>query len=150
MTNGTERDIEGRLKSLTLKPAPPGLREKILGSDRVRESASAGMSPLLWKCVAACAAALAVAFIAGGAFSRAEQNRLLALLDGRNHAIEKDKGNEEPLLTDILKDARLEAETQKRLRLADQPHVRIVHHRELLTEFLKEDFDDREITKNLD
>ncbi|MGA2534280.1 MAG: hypothetical protein ABSG19_14740 [Candidatus Aminicenantales bacterium] len=82
MKNGDNYEIEGRLKTIRLTPAPPGLREKILGAAQERKEATAWTTPLLRKCLAGCAVLLAVIFIADAGANRTQNARAQAVLDG--------------------------------------------------------------------
>jgi hypothetical protein len=82
MRNGNHHDFEKRLKSIRLKEAPAGLREKILGTARQRQEATAWTTPLLRKCLAGCSVLLAVIFLADAGASRTQNARVQAILDG--------------------------------------------------------------------
>lgn len=82
MKHGENLDIETRLKSIRLTPAPPGLREKILLAARQRQEATAWTTPLLRKCLVGCAVLLAVILIADAGASRTQSARVQAILDG--------------------------------------------------------------------
>jgi hypothetical protein len=93
MKNGDNYEIEGRLKTIRLTPAPPGLREKILGAAQERREATAWTTPLLRKCLVGCAVLLAVIFVADAGASRTQNARVQVILDGtritRSDAVEQ-------------------------------------------------------------
>ena len=60
MKEDENRDIESLLKSIRLKPAPAGLRDKVLRSARQSKTQNRVMTPLLWRCVSCCALVLTV------------------------------------------------------------------------------------------
>jgi len=82
MNNGDNQDLERRLKSLKLTPAPAGLREKVLIAARQKREVTVWTTPLLRKCLAGCAVLLAVIFIADAGASRTQNARVHAILDG--------------------------------------------------------------------
>jgi hypothetical protein len=104
MKNGQEHDIEKQLKSVRLRPAPPGLREKVLGAAQERKEATAWTTPLLRRCLAGCAALLAVVFIADDAATRKQNVRFQAILDGA-HFTQSDQAKQWNEELEELRDA---------------------------------------------
>ncbi len=148
MTREGNGDIEKRLRSLTLKPAPPGLREKVLQAAAKNKGEAAWTTPLLRWSLAGCAAVLALVFIADAALSRNQQSRLHALMDG-SPLMQDRAADENRVLAEVLgepvgrklfaQDGRIAAEE----RGAGQ-----ARREELLKELLKEDFDGSESQEN--
>jgi hypothetical protein len=150
MKKSEDHDIEKLLKSVALKSAPTGLREKILGTAQKRKEAMAWMTPVLWKSLAGCVAVLAVIFTTDAIVDRTQSDRLQALLGGAR-TVQSDAGREwETLREDlgsILEPAELARE--KRL-LVRQKEIRSGRDEKLSGVFSWEDLKDNEITKNLD
>jgi hypothetical protein len=97
------RDIEGLLRSVRLKPAPPGLRERVLkASGRAREEA-AWTTPRLRRCLAGCAVVLAAVLISDAALNRGQQHRLQSFL-GRNAGLASDSEREQQTTLNDLSD----------------------------------------------
>lgn len=82
MKGNGDRNVEEMLRSAELKPAPPGLREKVLKAAANHKEEAAWTTPLLRWCLAGCVVALSVIFVADGLVTRTQQNRLQAVLDG--------------------------------------------------------------------
>jgi len=72
-------DIERLLKSVKLKPARLGLREKVLKRAGQYREEAAWTTPLLRWCLGGCAAVLLIVFVADGRISGAQRDRLTAL-----------------------------------------------------------------------
>jgi hypothetical protein len=142
-------DIEKRLKSIILKPAPPGLRDRILDTASKRQEAVAWTTPLLRKCLAGCAVLLALVFFTDLFLSRAQQNRLRALIDG-SRQVQSPVDDESRWLAEVLEDPigpnRL---VQKEMAIVRQKNAAQVRREDILMQLLKEDFGDNETTKNL-
>lgn len=77
-----EREVERFLRSIVPRPAPPGLREKVLVRARGERQARAWTTPLLRACLAACGALLVLALVTDAFLSRQQTRRIQALLDG--------------------------------------------------------------------
>jgi hypothetical protein len=152
MKNGLDDEIERRLRSVRLGPAPPGLREKVLGAAREAKTATAWTTPLLRKCLAGCAVIMAAAFVADTAASSRQNARFQALLGG-TRAAETDQDREgEPEdkeLRDVLGPNALHVEKgplaqrthMKKLSPAARPGLR--------SEAPWEDIDERKISENI-
>lgn len=149
MKNGQEHDIEKQLRSVRLRPAPPGLREKILGTAQKRKEAMAWMTPVLWKCLAGCAVLLAVIFIADALLSRNQSHRLQAVL--KEPAIMQHHQSEEGLVLaeDLEAVVGPKILATKKMANAPRTHAEQAQRERILRELLKEDFVDSETTKNL-
>jgi len=76
------RDIEIRLRSIKLRPAPAGLRDRVLEAAEQNKTQNSVMPPLLWRSVACCT--LILAFVLGlDAFLAGRQTRhFQSYLDG--------------------------------------------------------------------
>lgn len=83
MTANDPQDIEKNLLSVSPKTAPPGLRARILESAR-KEQQDLVMTPRIWTGIAACVALIAVAVLGDAAVTRAQNDDLRALLNGRS------------------------------------------------------------------
>jgi hypothetical protein len=149
MKTGENDDIEKGLRSLKLKPAPPGLREKIVATAQKRKEDESWTTPLLQWCLAVCAAVLLAVFVVDGLVTRSQARHLQAMLDGSRPAMSRgDDGT--PVLAEVLGEpavekliARSEADTARQAR-AEQ-----IHREEILKELLLEDFDGNESKKNI-
>lgn len=144
MKNREMQDVENLIKSIKLSPAPGGLRERILDRARARGRSNAGMTPLLWKTLVGCAAALAFILIADGLLSRTQQSRLQALLDGsgRSESLADDEG---PLLAEALGDPiSTKMLAQEKTLIADRTSARRARLGHLRAELLGEDFENNE------
>jgi hypothetical protein len=99
MTANDPRDIEKALLSLDAKPVPPGLNKRILGS-ALKARRDLVLTPSMWAAATACAALIAVALLGDAALTRAQNESLGALLNGRAaaQAPVEDAG---PLLAEI-------------------------------------------------
>jgi len=75
-------DVESRLKAVKFRPAPPGLRETILGAARKRKKAAAWTTPLLRACLAACGGILVAVLALDALAARSQLSHILALFDG--------------------------------------------------------------------
>ena len=75
-------DLERDLERLVPKPAPPGLRERVLFA-ALEARGEAALTPRMKIAAMACAALLAVVLGFGHLLGRREAARLAALLDGR-------------------------------------------------------------------
>jgi hypothetical protein len=149
MKNGEYGDIEKRLRSLKLKPALSGLREKIVASAQRRKEDESWTTPLLRWCLAGCAALLAMIFVADAAANRSHSFRLQALLDGSRPARGR-VDDRNLVLAEVLGEpasgkliARSEAAAEKQTK-AEQ-----ARREQILKELLTEDFDGSEGKKNI-
>ena len=99
MTTNDPRDIEKSLLSLSPRPVPPGLREKVLGSALITRQGLV-MTPGIWAAAAACVAFMAVAVLGDAVLTKTQNNNLRALLNGRgvSRPTLEDSG---PLLAEI-------------------------------------------------
>jgi len=100
MKEDEQRDIEKYLRSFTLRPAPRGLRSRILTA-AAKEKASPALTPFFRKCFAGCAAALIVIFAADALVSRLESRRIEALW-GKRPPVEVEKDGEVSALAEII------------------------------------------------
>jgi|GEM_PF-948059 len=148
MNEDEARDVEERLKEIQVKPAPPGLRRRVLDAAAKHKEGSAWTTPLLRWCLAACAAVILVVFLADGFISRSQTHRLEALLDGSRPATSwTDDGSRalaevlgEPVAGKLL----ARSETAAELREKGEP----LRREEILKELLTEDFDGSESKKD--
>jgi len=148
MKHDRDREIEGWLKSLTPKPAPPGLREKVLRAAAERKEETAWTTPLLRWGLAGCAVVLMVIFITDATLGRRQQARLQALLDG-SQRIQSEAADESRLLAEALGEpAGRELVAQNGRASADRIRVGQVRREEVLKALLEEDFDGSESKKN--
>ncbi len=150
MTFEEDRDIERRLRSMALRPARPGLREKVLAAAAKRKQETAWTTPRLRWCLAGCAAVLAVVFIADAGLGRKQQTRLQALMDGSPRMQDR-AADESRVLAEVLGepvDRQLVARNE-RIASAEKRagHVR---RERVLKELLKEVFDGSEGAKDID
>jgi hypothetical protein len=81
MTTHDPNDIEKILLSLTPKAAPSGLKARVLES-ALKKQQGLVMTPWKWAATSACAALIAIAVLGDAAVSRAQNERLYALLNG--------------------------------------------------------------------
>ncbi len=101
MKLGDSHDIERSLRSVTLKAAPPELREKVLRAAAKRREETAWTTPLLRRCLVACAIVLLVVFVADGLISRTQKDRFIALTGGPRPAASR-SDDESALLAEAL------------------------------------------------
>jgi hypothetical protein len=149
MKKDEAKGIEVRLREIRLKPAPPGLRRKVLDAAAKHKEESAWTTPLLRWCLAGCVAVLLVVFLADGLVSRSQTGRLQALLDGSRQARSRtDEGSRvlaevlgEPVRPGLLVQSEMAAEKQAK--------VEQTRRKEILRELLREDFDGNESKKNI-
>lgn len=150
MNDGEERKLERTLESLALKPALPGLRERVLDAARKEREERAWTTPLLRACLAGCAVILIVIFALDGVASSNQARRLQALLDGNRMtgvAADTEWASLVKDLSGVLSPAELARE--KRL-LARQGRTYHGYDFTLIKDFLKEDHDGSEIPKDPD
>ena len=82
MTPNDPQDIEKTLLSLSPKPVPQGLRERVLDS-ALEKRRDLVMTPWMRAVAGVCAALIAVAVLGDAAVTRAQNDTLRALLNGR-------------------------------------------------------------------
>jgi hypothetical protein len=82
MKDAAPSGFERWLRSITLKPAPPDLRPKILRAAAEYRERKAWTTPLLRRWLAVCAAAVLVVSVADGLISRTQRESLIALAGG--------------------------------------------------------------------
>jgi len=151
MKNGENYDIKERLRDVKLRPAPPGLRKRILAAARQRQEALAWTTPPLRKCLVGCAALLAAVFIADASASRTQNARIQAILDG-TRITQSDGVKQWNAELEELRDAVGPGEIARERWL--QARQKIKPSRgpsdEIWRELSREDLDGNKITKNLD
>ena len=76
-------EIETKLAGLAARPAPPGMRDRVLGAARAVRAKDA-ISPRAWLAAAACALLIVAALGADGVLARRQAAEIAALLDGRS------------------------------------------------------------------
>ena len=148
MTREGNGGIERRLKSLTLKTASPGLRERVLKGAAKHKKEAAWTTPLLRWSLAACAAILALIFITDTALSRRQQDRLQAFMDGAPRMQDR-AADENRVLAEVLGEPvgrKLFAQDGR--IAAEERGTGQARRGELLKELLKEDFDGNESQKS--
>lgn len=137
MKKSMNPETERLLGSVTPKPAPAGLREKVLGAAARSRAADSATTPLLRICVAGCAVILLVVFIGGALASKHESRRLMAMLGTPISGPEVPEPAEE--IVDPLLDQR---RADRLIVLADGKGERRTHRdlRELEKRFILEEF----------
>ncbi len=96
--------FERWLRSVTLKPAPPGLRDKVLKAAARRREEAAWTTPLLRRGLAACASIVLVVSVADGLVSGAQRSHLMALGGGPRPSIVR-SDDETKVLAEVLGEA---------------------------------------------
>lgn len=76
MKNDSERKTEDFLKTFSLKPAPLGLKEKILDQIPQRKKISPVMTPFLWKGFMGCMLLLMGVLVVDAAVSKTQSKRI--------------------------------------------------------------------------
>ncbi len=104
MKDAGSSGFERWLKSITLKPAPPGLREKVLKAAARRRAEASWTTPLLRRWLAASAAVVLVVSVADGLVSGAQRSRLMALGGGPRPSIVR-PDDETKVLAEVLGEA---------------------------------------------
>jgi hypothetical protein len=148
MKGNGDRDVEEMLRSAELKPAPLGLKEKVLKAAAESAEAKAWTTPMLRWCLAGCAVALSVIFVADGLVSRTQRDRLQALFDGSRPARSPaDDGSR--MLADVYGGSVAGTMlAQNELALAQNPKANELRRENMIRELLKEDFDGSEGAEN--
>jgi hypothetical protein len=82
MKDAGSSGFERWLRSITLKPAPPALRERVLAAAAEYRERKAWTTPLLRRWLAVCAAAVLAVSVADGLMSGTQRSRLIALGGG--------------------------------------------------------------------
>jgi hypothetical protein len=84
----SDSETKDLLESVTPKPAPAGLREKVVGAAARSRATDSTATPLLRMCLAGCAVILIVVSLADALASKNELNRLRAIVGTpiSNHA----------------------------------------------------------------
>jgi len=140
---------ETLLRSLPLKPAPPGLRERILKPAKAEREARAWTTPLLRACLAAGAGLLVLIFALDAVATRSQTVRLQALL-GATRTTQSDSVQEWTSLDKDLGDSLTPDELAREKRiLAFRQKAYPVPAGRYSREFDKEVFDGHEISENL-
>jgi hypothetical protein len=148
MNDTDDWDVEGLLRSARLKPAPPGLREKVLEAAAKHKEETAWTTPRLRWCLAGCTVVLAVIFIMDAGLSRRQQNRLQAFLDG-SRLTQNQAGDESRVLAEVLgADVNRKLLARNDLSVAQQIKAEQLRREDILKELLEEDFDGSESEKN--
>lgn len=148
MTPEEERDIERRLRSLALRPARPGLREKVLEAAAKHKKEAAWTTPRLRWCLAGCMAVLAVVFVIDAGLGRKQQSRLQALMDGSPRMHDR-AADESRVLAEVLGepvDRKLVARNER--IASEEMRAGQVRREKVLRELLKEVFDGSEGAEN--
>jgi hypothetical protein len=142
-------DIEPLLRSLPLKPAPPGLRERVLKPAKAEREARAWTTPLLRACLAACAGLLMLIFALDAVATRSQTVRLQALL-GATRTTQSEAGREWASLDKDLGDSLTPDELAREKRiLAFRQKAYPVPAGRYSREFDREVFDGHELSENL-
>jgi hypothetical protein len=100
MKEDKQQDIEKYLRSFVLRPAPRGLRKRVLDAAAERKITSPALTPFLRTCFAGCAAVLIIIFAADALISRSERARFEAFL-GKTHAPQAETDPEFSTLAEI-------------------------------------------------
>jgi hypothetical protein len=148
MKGNGDRNVEEMLRSAELKPAPPGLREKVLQAAAKHKEEAAWTTPLLRWCLAGCAVALSVIFVADGLVARTQRDRLQAFFDGSRPARNSADDNSRVLAEVCGESVTGKMLAQNELALAQKPKANELRREDMIRELLKEDFDGSESTKN--
>jgi len=148
MKDSEDRDIEGLLHSVRLKPAPPRLRERILEAAAKHKEETAWTTRRLRWCLTGCAAVLAVIFITDAGLSRRQQDRLQAMING-SRPTQDQAGDESRVLAEALGESLSPKMLgQSKLAISRQRAVEQLRREDILKELSKEDFDGHESPKN--
>jgi hypothetical protein len=148
MKGNGDRNVEEMLRSAELKPAPPGLRERVLEAAVKHKEEAGWMTPLLRWCLAGCAVALSVIFIADGLVARTQRDRLQALFDGSPSA-RNPVDDASRMLAEVYGQSLTgKMLAQNELVLAQKLKASELRREDMIRELLKEDFDGSESTKN--
>lgn len=142
-------DIERLLRSLPLKPAPPGLRERILKPAKAEREARAWTTPLLRACLAAGTGLLVLIFALDAVATRSQTVRLQALL-GATRTTQSEAGREWASLDKDLGDSLTPDELAREKRiLAFRQKAYPVPAGRYSRKFDREVFDGHELSENL-
>jgi hypothetical protein len=131
-------DPEEFLKKFTLKPVPPGLREKIFPAADKRKAPAVFWTPLQWRAIVAFLIVGCSAVLLDIGLSRLQQKRIAGLLNLPAVSMQEN-GNREELLTEIWIGRADSAWIKERLRL-EKKAAHKEGRRDLFFEF-KEEFD---------
>jgi len=82
MKEDENRDIESLLKAIRLRPAPAGLRDKVLRAASQSRTQNSVMTPLLWRWVSCCALVLAVVLALDASLAGKQAKHLQSYLGG--------------------------------------------------------------------
>ena len=107
-------DTEGELRRLIPKPAPPGLRQKVL-STALEARRNAVLTPGMRKLAGACSIVIVAVLAIEPLVGRHEAARMTALLDGRSSA--RTAGEEAYDLAELLGVQGREADSMARLQI---------------------------------
>ena len=104
MKKMSDSDTEDLIESVTPKPAPAGLREKVLGTVAKNRAADSAITPLLRLCLAGCAVVLLFVSAADKLASEDESSRFQAILGvaGPNHNTPSQPAPEDDALDPLL------------------------------------------------
>lgn len=114
-------DIERSLGQLVPKPAPPGLRERVLDS-AIEVRKNAAMTPRMRTVAVVCSILIVAVLGVDPLISRHEAARMAALLDGRSSA--RTAGEEASDLAEVLGGQGSEANRMARLQVLAASAVR--------------------------
>jgi hypothetical protein len=148
MIMGENDDLERWLNGLEFKPAPSDLREKVLRAAVKYKEETAWTTPLLRKCLAGCGILLALIFLTDHLLSRAQQDRVQALLD-RSRQVRGQADDQTRFLAEVLEDLGGSTKlVQKEMAVGREKKAERVRRADILRELLKEEFIDGERTKD--
>jgi hypothetical protein len=114
-------DTEGELRRLVPKPAPPGLRQKVL-STALEARRNAVLTPGMRKLAVACSIVIVAVLAIEPLVGRYEAARMAALLDGRSSA--RTAGEEAPELAEVFGGQGSEANRMARFQIMAASAVR--------------------------
>jgi hypothetical protein len=147
MKTNNEQDIEGLLASCRLKPAPRGLREKVLRAARYDDNAYLRWETVLKKSLVVCPLVLGIIFAFDAALSHSERIRLQALAAGPVPTA-VDSGETALAWAEVSGDAiGSELFVSRRMMLVQREEIDTV--RRELAALLEEEFESHENSKSI-
>jgi hypothetical protein len=150
MKKAEDQDVEGLLRSTRLKPARPGLREKVLDAAAKHKEETAWTTPLLRWCLAGCAVVLAVIFVMDAGLSRRQQERLRSVFNGYRGSQSNFAKEGQALIKDLNDFFGSKQPPLERWALAHQREANGNRRSAFIGEFFREDHNGSEIAKDLD
>jgi len=147
MKTQDDRDIEELLASCRLKPAPRGLRERVLKAARSDDNAYLRWKGVLKKSLVVCPLVLGMLFALDAALSHSEQIRIQALVAGPSPTA-ADSGDTALAWAEVSGDTiGSELLVGRRMMLVQREDINAV--RRELAALLKEEFESHENSKSI-